>query len=193
MDKRKLIGTIVGVIMFAALIVGATYAWLTFTANVTNSTANGTTLKYIVNYGKGNDISDMPILVNGTTSTAAEVTLTAQRPQGSIADNIKIYISTNASASDDVLSTSGAIKYVICETACNASFEGNTINSLTTESTVEIFSGTLEGTTTSSTNKTHTYKIYFWLDAATITNSHLNKSYSGYIHADSTQNTTNYG
>lgn len=193
MDKRKLIGTIIGVIMFAALIVGATYAWLSFTATVTNSTANGTTLKYIVNYGKGTDISDMPILVTGTTSTASEITLTAQRPQGSIADNIKIYISTNASASDDILSTSGAIKYVICETACDTNFDGNTINSLTTESTVEIFSGTLEGTTNSSSNKTHTYKIYFWLDASTITNDHLNKSYSGYIHADSTQNTSQYG
>lgn len=193
MDKRKLIGTIIGVIMFAALIVGATYAWLSFTATVTNSTANGTTLKYTVNYGKGDDISDIPILVNGTTTTASEVTLTAQRPQGSIADNIKIYISTNASASDDIITSSGAIRYVICETSCNATFSGNTINSLTTESTVEIFSGTLEGTTASASNKTHTYKIYFWLDAATITNDHINKKYSGYIHADSTQSTTNYG
>ena len=32
MDKRKLIGTIIGVTMFALLIVGATYAWLSFTA-----------------------------------------------------------------------------------------------------------------------------------------------------------------
>ena len=193
MDKRKLIGTIIGVLMFALLIVGATFAWLTFAANVTNATANGTTLKYTVNYGKGNDISDIPILSTGTTTTASEITLTAQRPLGSIADNIKIYISTNASQSDDALSTSVAINYVICETSCDENFAGNTIETLNTESTIEIFSGTLEGTTTSSTNKTHTYKIYFWLDAAKITNNLVGKKYSGYIHADSTQNPTNYG
>ena len=193
MDKRKLIGTIIGVIMFAALIVGATYAWLSFNANVTNTVANGTTLTYWVDYGKGTDISDIPILVTGTTSTAAEVTLTAKRPQGSIADNIKIYISTNASASTDIITSSKALKYVICETSCNASFSGNTIRALENENTVEIFSGTLEGTTSSSTNKTHTYKIYFWLDASLITNSHIGAKYSGYIHADSTQSTTNYG
>jgi len=193
MDKRKLLGMIIGVVMFAILIVGATYAWLSFSATVINATANGTTLSYWVNYGKGEAIEDMPILTAGSTSTASEVTLTAQRPAGSIADNIKIYLSTNANESDDVLSTSGVIKYVICETECNANFDGNTINSLTTESTVEIFSGTLSGDTASESNPIHTYKVYFWLDAATITNSHIGKKYSGYLHADSTQNTTNYG
>ena len=193
MDKRKLIGTIIGVIMFAVLIVGATYAWLSFNANVTNTVANGTTLTYWVDYGKGNDISDMPILVSGTTSTAAEITLTAKRPQGSIADNINIYLSTNASTSDDIITTSGVIRYVICETACNENFDGNTINSLTSESTIQIFSGTLSGTLEGEANTTHIYKIYFWLDAETLTNSHIDKKYSGYIHADSTQNATNYG
>lgn len=190
MDKRKLIGTIIGVLMFALLIVGATFAWLVLSANVTNSTANGTTLKYTVNYGKGNDVIELPYLENGTTTTANEITLTAQRPEGSLADNIKIYISTNADESDDILSTSGAIKYVICETECDETFYGNTINSLTTESTVEIFSGNLG--TQDEPNKIHTYKIYLWIDATIIGVEHLNKQYSGYIHADSTQNTSQY-
>lgn len=192
MDKKKLIGTIIGVIMFAALIVGATYAWLSFTATVTNATANGTTLTYWVNYsandtdsdGEIDHITDLPILTSATTSTAAEATLTAQRPQGSIADNITIYLTTTSTTS---LTTSGAVKYVICETSCDANFSGNTINSVTAASTVSIFTGTLNGTTTSDSNETHTYKIYFWLDAATITNSHVGQSYSGYIHADSHQ------
>ena len=193
MDKRKLIGTIIGVTMFAALIVGATYAWLSFTATVTNATANGTTLSYWVNYAKGTDISDIPILVTPTTSTASSVTVTAQRPQGSIADNITIYLT---STSTGLTTTSGVVKYVICEGACDANFTGNTINSVTATSTIPIYTGTLPGTTTSSTNATVTYNIYFWLDAATLTNEHLttgNNTYSGYIHADSTQSQTNYG
>lgn len=190
MDKRKIIGTIIGVIMFALLIVGATYAWLSFTATVTNSTANGTTVAYWVKYEKGDSIQDIPILSSATTSTAAVVTVTAQRPQGSIADNITIYLTTT---SNNTLTTSGAVKYVICETSCNENFSGNTIRTVTEQSTVNIFTGNLQGTTTSASNPVHTYKIYFWLDAATITNTHINQTYSGYIHADSNQSTTNYG
>ena len=185
MDKRKLIGTIIGVTMFAALIVGATYAWLSFTANVTNTTSNGSTLNYWVNYAKGEDLSDMPILINPTTSTASKVTVTAQRPKGSIADNIKIYLTTTSS---NGLTTSGAIRYVICEGECNANFTGNTINSVTATSTVNIFTGTLPGTVDSTSNATVTYNVYFWIDAETITNRHLGHTYAGYIHADSTQN-----
>lgn len=40
MDKKKLIGTIIGVTMFAALIAGATFAWLTFSATITNGSYN---------------------------------------------------------------------------------------------------------------------------------------------------------
>lgn len=187
MDKRKLIGTIIGVTMFAVLIVGATYAWLTFTANVTNATANGTTLNYWVNYAKGTDLSEMPILVTPTTSTAAHVTLTAQRPKGSIANNIKIYLTTTNS---NILTTSGAVKYVICEGACDANFADETINSVTETSTEEIYSGTLPGTVSSDSNSTVTYNVYFWIDAATITIDHLNQEYQGYLHADSTQGPT---
>lgn len=184
MDKRKLIGTIIGVTMFAVLIVGATYAWLSFTANVTNATANGTTLKYTVNYVKGNNISELPILVTPTTSSAAHVVLTAQKPTGSIADNIKIHLTTTSS---NTLTTSGAVKYVICQGSCNANFTGNTIESVTAKSTKEIYTGTLQD------NNTVTYNVYFWIDAATVTNSHLGQEYKGYLHADSTQSTTNYG
>ena len=193
MDKRKLLGTIIGVIFFALLIVGATYAWLSFNANVTNATANGTTLNYWVNYAGGEDISDIPILASPTIDNTSKVTVSAQRPKGSIADNIKIYLTTTSTG---LTSTSGVVKYVICAGECNANFTGETIRAVTATSTVEIYSGTLPGTTTSASNETVTYNVYFWLDAALLTNEHLttgNNTYSGYIHADSTQSQTNYG
>lgn len=190
MDKRKLIGTIIGVLMFGLLMAGATFAWLSFNATVTNTNVNGTTLNYWVNYSGGTSLTDIPILITPTTENAASVTVTAQRPKGSIADNIKIYLTTT---SNNDLTTSGVVKYVICETECDANFNNNTIGSVTATSTVEIYSDTLPGTTDSTTNATVTYKVYFWLDAATLDNTHLGDTYSGYIHADSTQNTTNYG
>lgn len=184
-----MIGGLIGILMFALLVLGATYAWLNFSANIINGIVNGKTLNYWVNYAKGTDISDIPILVEPTTSTASHVTLTAQRPDGSLADNITIYLTTT---STDALTTDGIVRYVICEGACDANFSGNTINSVTAAGTVPIYSGTLPGTLHygDDENATVTYNVYFWLDAETITNSHLNKKYAGYLHAASTQNPT---
>ena len=197
MDKKKLIGTIIGIIMFAMLIVGATFAWLTFSATVTNATVNGVTLSYTVDYGKGEDISDIPMLGVGTKTTAAKVTVTAKRPEGSIADNIKLYLT---STSTGLTTTSGIVKYVVCvendtNYQCDENFTDRTIQSVTEASTVEIYSGVLEApeedpeTGEEITNEV-TYDIYFWIDSGMLSNGHLtegNNQYSGYIHADSNQ------
>lgn len=194
MDKKRLIGTIIGVIMFAALIVSATYAWLSFTANVVNVTHQGTTLDYWLDFKKGNDLSDMPILISPTTSNTASLVLTAKRPKGSIADNITIYLTTTSTNS---LSASGAVKYAICENECSSDFSNTTIRGVVktgeTDQTVSIFTGELSGTTNSSNNPEHKYYIYFWLDAETMNNSLLGQEFNGYIHAESTQDETNYG
>ena len=50
MDKKKLIGTIIGVTMFAALIAGATFAWLTFNATITEGTYNAASMNFLVDY-----------------------------------------------------------------------------------------------------------------------------------------------
>ena len=190
MDKRKLIGTIIGVIMFAALIIGATYAWLTFNARVTNTVANGTTLSYWVDYEKGEAINELPILTEATTQTAASATIKAQRPEGSIANNIKIFLTTT---SNNTLTNSGTVKYVICEDECDTNFSGNTINSITATSTIEIFSGLLNDENDTPPYPEHTYKVYFWLDASIVENEHIGQTFSAYIHAESTQDETIYG
>ena len=51
-----MIGTIIGVIAFAVLISGATFAWLTYSVNVTGGTYNGASTNFVVNYTKGTDI-----------------------------------------------------------------------------------------------------------------------------------------
>lgn len=202
MDKRKIIGTIIGVLMFAMLIVGATFAWLTFNATVTNATVNGITLSYWVDYGKGEKIENIPILNMGTKTTAAKATVTAKRPEGSIADNIKLYLT---STSTGLTTTSGIVKYIVCvdnddNYKCDENFTNRTIQSITATSTVEIYSGMLNGpeqdpeTGQEITNEV-TYDIYFWIDSAMLSNEHLkdgHKEYSGYIHADSNQERGEY-
>lgn len=71
MDKRKFIGTIIGVIMFAALIAGATFAWFTLTANVTNGNYTASTKNFIINYGKGTEVGNVVVTDNATTATIA--------------------------------------------------------------------------------------------------------------------------
>ena len=43
MNQKKLIGTIIGVLFFAVLIAGATFAWFTFSVNVSNGNYNAAT------------------------------------------------------------------------------------------------------------------------------------------------------
>lgn len=200
MDKRKIIGTIIGVIMFAMLIVGATFAWLTFSATVTNATVNGITLSYWVDYS-GNDtnsdgeidsITDIPVLNVGTKTTAAKATVTAKRPEGSIADNIKLYLT---STSTGLTTTSGIVKYIVCvdddaNYQCDENFSNRVIQSVTATSTVELYSGLLTTDNDTGEGILHEYTIYFWIDSSMLTSVHLqeeNKQYSGYIHADSNQ------
>ena len=70
MNKRKLIGTIIGVIAFAALIAGATYAWFQNSLQVTTGTYDATTRNFIINYEKGNNITSPPPVLSTPTAVS---------------------------------------------------------------------------------------------------------------------------
>lgn len=74
MDKRKLLGTIIGVLMFAMLIVGATYAWLTLTAEVTNGNYVVGTKHFSINYTGGNDGNEIRATVQTSNATTSNIT-----------------------------------------------------------------------------------------------------------------------
>ena len=175
MSNKKLIGTIIGVIAFAVLISGATFAWLTYSVNVTGGTYNGASTNFVVNYTKGTDISDVPILTSPTVSTARSLVVSANKTSTSVDGTLSIKLTTTSS---DILTTSGAIKYKACQGEC-ADLTSN-VGTVTASGTVEIFSGALQSSATS-------YYVYFWLDAATFSNDHVGKTYSGYISAEAQQ------
>ena len=91
MDKKKLIGTIIGVIMFAALIAGATFAWLTIAASITNGNYTASTKNFIVNYTSGTAVDTLNILSTPTTNDILVeeglITVSAYKATGS-ADGI---------------------------------------------------------------------------------------------------------
>lgn len=178
MDKKKLIGTIIGVTMFAALIAGATFAFLEFTANVTNATYNGSTMNFLVDYTRGTDITDAPQLVTATPSTAKSLVVKAAKHEGSPNGNITIRLNTT---STDALTTDGIVNYAICRGECTTDFSAAKKKAAVTASgTIDLYTEPLEETAVS-------YYVYFWLDAAKLTTDHVGKTYSGNISAIATQ------
>jgi len=211
MDTKKLLGTIVGVIMFALLIVGATYAWLTLTANVTNGNYIVGTKNFVINYVGGTEIANTVQTASSTTTnitaaTAANETtddgwlaVTASKTAASAKASdftIKLHITSNTL-------TTKALTYAVCKGACPtgvalATVEGGTV----TCGTGVASCGTVAGKQSNKDVTLHvdnetfnvadavpetTYNIYIWLDSGTIVAADIGKTFSGYIHASATQ------
>ena len=183
MDKKKLIGTIIGVVLFALLIVGATYAWLTYTMEPTNGVYNVGTKNFIVNYVNGTDVNNVPLLATATTETAASLTVKANRNSSSSPGTFTIYLNTENDTSS-VLLSSGALHYAVCISSCTN----------TSDLSSETYTGTVTSSgklailpnTTLNTSQT-TYYVYFWLDAEDANQDVIGTRYSGYISAEATQ------
>ena len=191
-DKKKIIGAILGVLAFGALIAGATYAWLSSAATVTNGTYTAESKNFLIEYNKGTDITNLPILTaaEATPAKAKELHVQAKLKDGkTIPGKITIKITTTSKGE---LTTGGAINYAICKSS------GGTLNS-PTESPCTAFSantvkkGTITGTEISYTDPTplastySNYFVYMWIDGATLSNAMLGQTYSGYVHASATQ------
>ena len=84
MNQKKLIGTIIGVLLFAVLIAGATFAWFTFSVNVSNGNYNAATGKFSIDYVGGGEITSAPIVTTGTPENATVKQITAKLSNASI-------------------------------------------------------------------------------------------------------------
>ena len=206
MDKKKFIGTIVGVIFFVALIAGATFAWLTFNASVTNGNYAGSTLNFTYNYTTGTDVTKINILTatparNAITAGTGYVALTASKPAGS-AKASKFDLILKKTTNE--IGVSNVVKYAVCKSAtatdCNNS-ASTAIPSATNTTWVAlgtISTGTTDQTLYSDTSSfaaegaaTANYYVYFWINGDAITTANQNnvvgKSFAGYIYAKSEQ------
>ena len=206
MDKKKFIGTIVGVIFFVALIAGATFAWLTFNASVTNGNYAGSTLNFTYNYTTGNAVSSISILAatparNAIADKAGYIALTASKPAGTAkASKFDLILKKTTNGIGD----SNVVKYAVCKSAtpadCNNS-ASTAIPAATNTTWVAlgtISTGTNDQTLYSDTTSfkdegaaTANYYVYFWINGDAITTGNQNnvvgKSFAGYIYAKSEQ------
>ena len=206
MDKKQFIGTIVGVIFFVALIAGATFAWLTFNASVTNGNYAGSTLNFTYNYTTGTDVTKINTLTatparNAITAGTGYVALTASKPAGS-AKASKFDLILKKTTNE--IGVSNVVKYAVCKSAtatdCNNS-ASTAIPSATNTTWVAlgtISTGTTDQTLYSDTSSfaaegaaTANYYVYFWVNSDAIITGNQNqvvgKSFAGYIYATSQQ------
>ena len=217
MDTKKLIGTIVGVVAFAALIAGATFAWLTANATVTNSVFTGVSKNFIISYNGSASVSGFNQIVSGSATTAA---ITSAASAG-VADDAWAAVTASKAVTDPPLSSfkvklaitgntfsSNAIIWALCKGNCPTGVALATVSSgnVTCGSGVtncgavpggslteiEMYNDTTtfrsEASSGSGTTSA-TYNVYFWIDSKTLTNTDAQNgaSFAGYIHAEATQ------
>ena len=196
MDRKKLIGLIIGIILFAALIVGATFAWLTYAINVTNGNYNVETSCFDVNYENGADISGnvnakgkIELVINSISSKLYEAT-TAHCENTSTLETLLNYSSQTACETSSgetvtdltrVWTTKSALKYAIYEE--NFSGEPIIVGHIN-ESTGTI---TLYESFALNVGSSTKYYISIWLDGNIADSQYVNQSFSGYIKASAIQ------
>ena len=177
MDKQKLFGTILGVILFILLIAGVTYAYLTWTSDRFNYKVSSKCFDVL--YTKGTDISGaiMPSTsYTGGLSTTIKMNINSSC---NIKARGKLYLNTNEETSSNLYRT-GLLNYQV--------LKGSTVisggsGSITESGEIEIDLGEL----TSATSATTSYKLYVWIDYNLVENSDAFSAYSGSIRAEAIQ------
>ena len=211
MNTKKIIGTIIGITAFIALIASATYAWLTLDATITGGVYNASTKNFVINYSGGTEIktlnqissnnslkSNITSEIDASEDTDGWLAVTASKTASSAkASDFKI----NLAISDNTLTTNSLI-YAVCIGTCPSNValatisNGNVVCASGVANCGAITAGSkttvplLTDTTTFNTNddvSTTTYNIYFWLDSDILSNNDMQKGFSGYIYAEATQ------
>ena len=114
MDYKKLIGTIIGVTLFAVLIAGATFAWLTFGTTIVATNVNtANSMNFIVDYTKGTNISDVPMVDSKlvTPAQTSSLVVVMKKHSNSVDGHGSISLTTTSTGT---LTTKGIVRWAIC-------------------------------------------------------------------------------
>lgn len=171
MSKKKLYGTIVGVIAFIALVAGLTYAWFTWASG--NTTISGQSGCFTIEYTNGTAISgNLTPSADYTGGKNTDATLNIASTCTTEGD-ATISLTTNASSTIDL--TENAVKYAV--------YQGTTeISSGVVTGGTQVIASNIQLTKTATT-----YTVYIWVDGEIADNDYVGTSYSGYISASAVQ------
>ena len=181
MKKAKLIGSIIGVFLFIALVAGFTYAWIAWQSN--NINIAGRSDCFDIDYGISQQIgsasakASLSMTSDYTEGLSAKVTLSLKTECANIPGTATLYLNTTnvgttSGTSSGILN--GALKYtVVSGTSVLANGVIDSNNKIPLLDNIDV----------SSTSPT-TYTVYVWLDGEVADNSYANLSYLGYISAE---------
>lgn len=180
MKGAKILGTILGIVLFIGVIAGFTYAYITWTSNKENYTGGSGCFDVV--YTKGDDI--------GSNENKKTLMIGSDYKKG-LSSTIKIKLSssctintgtatlylTTEDTTSDILLTSNVLNYTV--------LEGNTVKNtgiLSSKGMIPIYEDFMVNTT----EKIIT--VYVWISGENITNSNiseiLSSSYYGKISAE---------
>jgi len=212
MDKKKLIGMFIGILMFAALIAGATFAWLTYIPNFTNNVITVSSRNFTFTYSSGTAVSNLiwttaspprDKITPGNGYITVTATKTARTPEAS---SFKIILKKDKMD----IKVNDLIKFAVCRsntasecnnsatTAIPTATSGNwvAIGSVTTAADAQILYNdtTTYNVYSETASVTGNYYVYLWLDSSVLTNQNLsqveNKQMIGYVYAEAEQGET---
>ena len=215
MDKKKLIGTIIGVMAFAALIAGATFAWFTATVTINNGSYTGTAKNFVFTFAGSANIGNNLAIIDSTTSTTSNITSSAS---AAVANDGWAAITASKTANDAPAKsfklllnittntlTTNSLVYAVCKGDCPTTALVTAVSTSGTNHTATCGSGVAscgviaKGSTsavtlyddTSTFNvtsaKSQIYNVYFWLDGPAISNNDMNKQFAAKINASAEQ------
>lgn len=171
MSRRKLYGTIIGVLAFIALVAGLTYAWFTWASG--NTTISGDSGCFTIQYTNGTAISGSlspSVDYTGGKSTTATLNISS-----SCTTDGDATISLTTNSGTTVPLNEDAVKYAV--------YQGTTaISSGVVTGGTQTLASNIALTTTATT-----YTIYVWVDGEIADNDYVGTSYSGYITASAVQ------
>lgn len=203
MNTKKLIGMIIGLTLFAALIAGATFAWLTYTATIQNATNTFTSRNFTFTSPTGTDlthsfryIANQPVRNTFAAGTDYIVLSLSKAEDTPYASSVKIVLKKPTNG----ITLANIWRYAVCRSAtasqCNNSASSaiptatNNANWVVTNGAITtgdaeqvLWEDTATAIGTSSTNSpfkstgaaSTSYYVYFWLDAELISPTNLSQ------------------
>ena len=175
-NEAKIIGTILGIVLFIVLVAGATYAYLLLKSETDLTTGTG---KFSIDYKIVQDITATNLSPSTNKSGGLIGKVQAKLSDNSLAGNFNIYITPKTI---DGLNTNEALKYEVYVDNSTTAYKTGSFKNITANTEVKV----VDAYSLSSTSSYTTFTIYIWLDNNLVTNEMFGKTFNATISADST-------
>lgn len=178
-NKAKVIGTVLGVVLFIILIAGVTYAYLVIGTEGNLTTGTG---KFSIDYSIVQDITATNLSPSTTKSGGLVGKVQAKLSTNSLAGNFNIYV---IPTTIEGLNTNEALKYEVYVNNSTTAYKTGNFKGVAANTKVKV----VDGYSLTSTSSYTTFTIYIWLDNNLVTNEMFGKTFNATISADSTVET----